>query len=168
MIVLGKVAAARGLHGEVRVFPFADDPLGWSQLPCWWIGREGDAVSLWRQTKLIKCQVHNDLLIAQLACATDRAAAEALRGFLVGAPRDALPATATDEYYWADLVGLEVINTRGQSLGRIVGLIETPANTVLRVGDGETAERLLPFVASVVLDVDLLQRRVGVDWEADW
>ncbi|MBK7955841.1 MAG: 16S rRNA processing protein RimM [Candidatus Accumulibacter sp.] len=168
MIVLGKVAAACGLHGEVRVFPYADDPLAWSRLPHWWIGQEGDAPPLWRQTRLIKCQVRNDLLIAQLACASDRTAAEAMRGVLVGAPRAALPPTRTDEYYWADLVGLEVINTREQSLGCILGLIETPANTVLRVADGEGAERLLPFVAAVVLDVDLVERRVRVDWEADW
>jgi 16S rRNA processing protein RimM len=72
----------------------------------------------------------------------------------------------TDEYYWADLLGLEVRNTREQSLGRILGLIETPANAVLRVGDGESATSdLLPFVAAVVLDVDLAERRVRVEWE---
>ena len=70
--------------------------------------------------------------------------------------------------YWTDLVGLEVVNTRDQPLGRILGLIDTPANTVFRVGDGQSAERLLPFVASVVLDVDLPARRVRVDWEIDW
>ena len=112
MIVLGKVAAASGLKGEVRVFPFADDPVAWSRMPFWWVGREGDAGPLWHQTKLTRCQVRNDLLIAQLACATDRTAAEALRGLLVGAPRDALPATDTDEYYWADLIGLEVFTSR--------------------------------------------------------
>jgi ribosomal 30S subunit maturation factor RimM len=58
-------------------------------------------------------------------------------------------------------------------LGRVLGLISTSANDVLRVGDeagseGQTNERLLPFVATVVLDVDLLERRLRVDWEADW
>lgn len=168
IVVLGKVAAACGLHGEVRVYPFADDPEAWSQLTHWWIGREGDAPGLWQRTKLIKCKARNDLLIAQLACAADRTAAEAMRDCLVGAPRAALPPTTTDEYYWADLVGLEVINTHDQSLGRIVGLIETPANTVLRVGDGEGDERLLPFVAVVVLEVDLTRRLVRVEWETDW
>jgi len=150
------------------VYAYADDPSSWSRLPHWWVGRDGDAPHLWRQTKLLKCQVRNDLLIAQMACASDRTAAEAMRGVLVGVPRALLPPTLTDEYYWADLVGLEVINTREHSLGRILGLIETPANAVLRVGDGECVERLLPFVAAVVLDVDLAERLVRVDWEADW
>jgi len=53
-------------------------------------------------------------------------------------------------------------------LGQVLGLIETSANDVLRVGDGSEKERLLPFVAAVVLDVDLSARRVRVDWEMDW
>jgi ribosomal 30S subunit maturation factor RimM len=48
IVVLGKVAAACGLQGEVRVYPFADDPLAWSRLPQWWLGREGEAPELWR------------------------------------------------------------------------------------------------------------------------
>lgn len=168
IIVLGKIVAACGLQGRMRVYPFADDPLSWSRLTHWWVGQEGDASNLWRQTKLLSCQFRNGLLLAQLACVADRTAAEAMSGALVGVPRAALPPTATDEYYWADLIGLEVRNTRGQSLGRILGLIETPANTVLRVGDGERGERLLPFVAAIVLDVDLAGRSVRVDWETDW
>ncbi len=168
VIVLGKIAAACGLHGELRVYPFADDPPRWAALPHWWVGREGEATDLWRQTRLLHCKVRNELLIARLACAADRTAAEAMRGLLVGVPRAALPPTDAGEYYWADLVGLEVINTRDQSLGRILGLLDTPANTVLRVGDGDSAERLLPFVAAVVLEVGLEAGRVRVEWEMDW
>jgi 16S rRNA processing protein RimM len=168
IIVLGRVAAAHGLHGEVRVYPFADDPLSWSRLPHWWTGREGDAPALWRQTRVLKCAVRNDLLITRLACAADRTAAEAMKGVLVGVPRAALPQTARGEYYWADLIGLDVVNTQQQPLGRVLGLLDTPANAVLRVGDGESSERLLPFVAAVVLDVDLVGRCVRVEWEVDW
>ena len=168
IIVLGKIVSACGLQGRMRVHPFADDPLSWSRLTHWWVGREGDAPNLWRQTKLLRCQLRNGLLLAELACLADRTAAEAMSGALVGVPRAALPPTAADEYYWADLVGLEVRNTCDQSLGRILGLIETPANTVLRVGDGESGERLLPFVAAIVLDVDISGRWVRVDWEKDW
>lgn len=106
--------------------------------------------------------------MATLAGISDRNASEAARGLLVGAPRAELPATTSGEYYWADLLGLEVVNTHDQPLGRVLGLIGTAANDVLRVGDGEGTERLLPFVAAVVLDVDVPGRRIRVDWEADW
>ena len=166
--MLGKIAGPHGLRGAVRVYPFADDPAAWSRLPCWWLGHEGDAPGLWRPTRLLNCDLRNDMLLAQLECVADRSAAEAVAGELVGVPHRALPPTASDEYYWADLLGLDVVNLHEQSLGRILGLIETPANTVLRVGDGQCAERLLPFVAAVVLDVDLGQKCVRVDWEVDW
>ena len=168
IVVLGKIVGPYGLRGAVRVHPFADDPEAWAKLSHWWVGREGDAPALWRQTKLVRCKMHNDSLIAELDCIPDRNASETMQGVLVGVPREALPATAKNEYYWADLIGLEVVNTRDQVLGPVLGLIETPGNDVLRIGDGEGVERLLPFVAAVVLDVDLAARRIRVDWETDW
>lgn len=168
IVVLGKIVGPYGLHGAVKVHPFADDPLAWAKLPFWWVGQEGRAPGLWRQTQLVRCKVRGDVLIAELECLPDRSASETAKGMLVGVPRAALPPVAKDEYYWADLVGLQVFNTRDQPLGQVLGLIETPASDVLRVDDGEGQERLLPFVAAVVLDVDLIERRMRVDWEADW
>jgi len=82
-------------------------------------------------------------------------------------PRAALPAPAPGEFYWADLVGLEVVNAAGEALGRVQGVFSTGANDVLRVGAGK-GERLLPFVAAVVKKVDLAARRIEVDWGLDW
>ena len=113
--------------------------------------------------------MQGEVLLAELECLADRDAAEGAKGLLVGVPRAAMPPTAEGEYYWADLIGLSVVNTRGEPLGEVLGLIETPVNPVLRVGVAEAKEeRLLPFVAAVVLDVDLTARRIRVDWEADW
>lgn len=168
IVVLGKIVGPYGLSGAVKVFPFADDPLAWAKLPYWWLGSEGDEPAQWRQTSLVRCKAHGELLIAELECLPDRNASERAKGFFVGVPRSELPPVAKDEYYWADLIGLDVVNTHDQSLGQVLGLIETSANDVLRVGDGESGERLLPFVAAVVLEVDLSTRRVRVDWEADW
>jgi 16S rRNA processing protein RimM len=168
MVVLGKIVGPHGLRGAVKVHPFADDPSVWAKLQQWWVGREDDAPELWRVTRLLRCRVQADHLVAELACFSDRNESEAAHGLFVGVPRVALPPAAKNEYYWADLIGLEVINGRSEVLGRVIGLIETPANDVLRVGDGVGPERLLPFVATVVLDVDLTARSMRVEWEADW
>lgn len=168
LVVLGEIGAAYGVRGAVYVRPFADDPAAWSSLPQWWLGRDSDDRSGWRRAVLRKCTLHGDRLLAELDGVLDRTAAEALRGLLVGVSRQALPPTEDGEYYWADLLGLDVFNIREEPLGRVLGLIETPANAVLRVGDGVGAERLLPFVGAVVLDVDLAGRRLRVDWEVDW
>ena len=167
-VVLGKIVDAYGLRGAIKVLPFADDPLGWSKLPHWWVGKEEGRPEAWQQTRLLKCKVHGDVLVAELEALHDRNASEAVRGMLVGVPRTAMPAVGKDEYYWADLIGMQVVNAHDQVLGRVLGLIDTSANDVLRVGDKDGAERLLPFVASVVLDVDMNERRIRVDWEADW
>ena len=156
------------MRGAVHVHPFADDPAAWARMKYWWLGREGEAPERWQPQRLIRFRAHGDSWVAQFAGVDDRNAAEASTGLLIGAPREALPATAENEYYWADLIGLEVVNTKDQPLGRVLGLIETAANDVLRVGNGEGHEQLLPFVAAVVLDVDLTARRVRVEWEADW
>jgi 16S rRNA processing protein RimM len=168
MVVLGKIVGPYGLRGAVKIHPFADDPQAWSRLSHWWLGRDGEAPNLWRQTQLLRCKEHNDSLIAELECVPDRDTSESMKGVLVGVPRALLPPPAKDEFYWADLIGLDVINTHEQSLGRVLGLIETSAHDVLRVGEAEGAERLLPFVAAVVLEVDVAAKYIRVDWEADW
>jgi len=168
LVVLGRVGAAYGVRGAVHVQPFADDPAAWSDLPQWWLGRDAGEPQEWRSFRLRRCMLRGDRLLACLDGVSDRTAAEALRGLLVGVSRQALPPTANDEYYWGDLIGLKVINTRGAPLGRVLGLLETPANAVLRVGDGVGEERLLPFVGAVVLEVDLAGCCLRVDWEADW
>ena len=168
MVVLGKIVAPYGLQGAVKIHPFADDPRAWSKLPQWWLGKEDADPASWQPTKLIRCKLRDDVLVAELECLPDRNASEAAKGMLIGVPHDGLPPTGENEYYWADLIGLEVFNRRDQWLGRVLGLIETSANDVLRISDGGDKERLLPFVAAVVLEVDLSARRIRVDWETDW
>ena len=169
IVVLGKIVDAYGLRGAVKLHLFADDPSAWASMPYWWLGNESDPPQQWRKVKLDKCRVQSGFLVATLdGVPPDRNAAELMRGLLVGAPRSAFPATRVGEYYWADLVGLEVVNVQGQCLGKVLGLIETAANDVLRVGGSESKERLLPFVAAVVLEVDLSARRMCVDWGLDW
>ena len=147
------------------MYAFADDPLAWGSMPVWWVGKEGGP---WRECGLKGLKEHGEGLVALLDGVPDRTAAETMRGFLVGAPRAALPKTEDDEFYWADLIGLEVINTVGERLGRVAGLIETGANAVLRVVGDDGGERLLPFVAAVVLAVEKEAGLIRVEWGSDW
>ncbi|MDX9706445.1 MAG: ribosome maturation factor RimM [Azospira sp.] len=167
-IVLGKIVGAYGVQGWVRVHPFADDPRAWGKLPTWRLGQEDAPPEAWREVEILRSRVHLGALVAQLAGVADRSAAEALKGFLVGVPREALPPAGEDEYYWDDLVGLEVVNVRGERLGEVTSLLETGANDVLCVRADDGKELLLPFVGAVVLDVDLAQKRLRVEWETDW
>jgi 16S rRNA processing protein RimM len=165
VVVLGRLADPYGIRGWVRLHAFGDDPLAWAEMPVWWISRDGTD---WQEKKLKNLRVHGDGLVVLLEGIADRSGAEALKGLLVGAPRQSLPATDEDEYYWADLIGLEVVNTAGESLGKVESLIETGANDVLSVVADDGTKRLLPFVAAVVLAVEKEEGRLRVEWGRDW
>lgn len=167
MIVLGRVAAPFGVGGWVKVHPFGDDPLSWKKMPQWWFGTDPDG-EVWVPYTLKDCKAHGKGgVIATFDEVPDRNGAEAVTGYYIAAPREALPKPDKDEYYWADLVGLEVRNTAGVVLGTVSGLLSTGAHDVLQVQDGDT-ERLIPFVASYVLAVDMASRSIQVEWETDW
>ena len=165
IVVLGRLADPYGIQGWLWLYPFGDDPLSWADMPVWWIAREGEP---WRECRLKSLKAHSNGVVVLLDGVADRTTAESMKGVLVGAPREALPTTDEDEFYWADLVGLEVVNAADERLGKVAGLIETGANAVLRVVGEDGTERLLPFVAAVVLAVEKDAGLIRVEWGSDW
>lgn len=139
--------------------------MAWAKMSKLWLGSEGGP---WREVGLKDLKIHGNGLVVLLEDVPDRNAAEALKGVLIGAPREVLPATDADEYYWADLIGLAVVNAAGEKLGKVAGLLETGANDVLRVVADDQSERLLPFVEAVVLAVDKEAGVIRVEWGLDW
>jgi len=160
---MGRVGAPFGVKGWVKITPFTESPAALVRYRRVWIGRQDE----WREVAVEEAAVHGTSVVARLAGCDDRDAAARLRGAELAVPRAALPAAAPGEYYWADLVGLDVVNAAGEPLGKVQGLFSTGANDVMRVGEGKT-ERLLPFVATVVRKVDLAAHRIEVDWGLDW
>jgi 16S rRNA processing protein RimM len=168
VIVLGRIVAPFGVHGWVKIHAFGDDPDSWRHIKEWWLGREADG-SEWRRLELQELKAHGKAWVARFAGIDGRSGAEGLEGLFVAAPREALPKPGRDEYYWADLVGLQVDNLQGDRLGTVSQLIDTGANAVLVVARQEDgAEQLLPFVAQVVKEVDVRGGCIRVDWGKDW
>jgi 16S rRNA processing protein RimM len=162
MVVMGRVTVPFGVRGWVNVQPDTEVLDGLFDYPVWWIQAE----SGWRELKLEDAKVHGDHLVAKLEGIDDRDQAFRLKGRLIAVPREQLPEPEANEYYWSDLVGLTVRNTQGIELGQVKELFETGANDVIVV-HGER-ERLIPFVGQVVLEVDLLNRAMTVDWDAEF
>ena len=120
----------------------------------------------WQEATVAEGQRHGKTVIVRIEGYDDRDQAAGLVGTEIGVPRDALPETGSDQYYWSDLEGLRVIHRDGSELGRVDYLLETGANDVMVV-KGET-EHLIPFVMDkVVLGVDLANGEIRVDWEWD-
>jgi 16S rRNA processing protein RimM len=156
---MGRVAGAYGVRGWIRVK--ADDPEDLSGQAQWWVSGV--------QRSVEQCKLHSGALLAKLAGIDDRGQAQALSGATVELPQSALPALEPGQFYWAELVGLEVVNESGVVLGRVKALFSNGAHDVmeLEASDGG-AGRLLPWVPSVVDAVDLERGRIEVQWGADW
>ncbi len=164
MVIMGRIAAAQGIRGWVKIQPYTEYLDGLLDYKSWWIGHEHGP---WREVEVQQCEVHNKTLAAQLPDCPDRTTAEKLKGLLIAVPRSSLPQQAGDEYYWSDLIGLEVVNEAGVRLGTVANLLETGANQVLSV-KGEGGEILIPFGASASRQGDVKNRTIRVDWSADY
>lgn len=161
---MGRVASAFGIRGWVKVQPFSEYVDGLLDYKTWYLGHENGP---WREVAVSQCEAHAKTLAAQLSECTDRNEAEKLKGLLVAVPRSSLPQQQADEYYWADLIGLAVVNEAGEKLGTVAELLETGANDVLVVR-GNGPEILIPFLSSVIGQVDMAERTIHVAWSADY
>jgi len=163
VVRLGKIVGAFGVKGWVKVESFTSERLAIFDYKPWliWLGNK------WCTQTVLNGRDQGKGLIAHLQGIDDRDEAQALAGCPVGVYRDQLPTLTAGEYYWLDLIGLEVITVDAVSLGKISYLLETGANDVMVV-QGER-ERWLPWLLdSVVKKVDLDKRVVHVDWDPEF
>lgn len=159
---MGRVVAPYGVQGWIKVQPFTQERKGLLGYAQWQVGHEG----AWRSWPVVEARVHGAAVVAKLAGIDDREQAAAFQGQRIAVARSEFPPAASKEYYWADLVGLQVVNAEGIVLGKVVQLFETGANDVLVV-EGDR-ERLIPFVEGVIRSVDLPGKLVTVDWGVDY
>jgi 16S rRNA processing protein RimM len=174
-VEVGAIVDAYGLKGWVKIAAHASAGQGGDalmQASRWWLAKGRERKS----ARIVQAKTHGGHIVAHLADLADRDHALALRGYQVHVRRSDFPALGEDEFYWVDLVGLEVVNEVGVPLGHVVDLIDNGAHSVLRVGyasageDGRPAtdERLIPFVGVYVKTVDRAAKRIVVDWQADY
>jgi 16S rRNA processing protein RimM len=159
---MGRVSGPFGIKGWVKLQPFTEAPENLLTYPTWWVGAEGR----WLESRVEEAHVQGGSVVAKMAGCEDRDAAALYRGKDVAIPRDAFPQPAANEFYWADLVGLKVVNEQGEHLGEVRELLETGSNDVLVV-EGER-ERLVPFTEAVVKQVDIVGGVIRVEWGSDF
>ncbi|MCU0816814.1 MAG: ribosome maturation factor RimM [Cypionkella sp.] len=160
-IVVGSIAGAFGVQGEVRLKSFCADPEAIADYAPLYT-EDGRSFTL-RLTRPVA-----GALGARLSGVTTKEQADALRGTLLYADRARLPNLPDDEFYHADLIGLDVVDTGGKALGTIRAIHNHGAGDILEIlGQGQRQPLLLPFTLAVVPTVDLAARRVVVDLPED-
>jgi len=162
-IVIGKVGGPFGVKGWIKLLSWTDPREEIADYSPWQL-KQGEG---WKEWKVAEFRPHGKGLAARLVGLDDRDQAAALMGADIAVWRDQLGEPEPGQYYWADLVGLEVRHAGGQGFGKVDGLMATGANDVLVV-KGER-ERLIPFVqGQVIKRVDLDAGIITVDWDPDF
>lgn len=174
-IEVGRVIDAWGIKGWIKVQPYATDPQALFSSRRWFLQPPDlprpATKPVPRLLRITAARDHGDGLVAQAQEVPDRSAAEALKGARIFVSRASFPTADEGEYYWVDLLGLAVVNRQGEALGRVADLMDTGAHSVLRVVDDTTdppTERLIPFVAAYVDQVETAAGRILVDWGLDY
>ena len=173
-VEVGRIADAWGIKGWFKVLPYSADPEAlfsskrWFLLPSEKGAKTFDGVG---RLNIKEAKTHSGTVVASAHAVDDRTAADALRGARIFVAKSSFPTPQKDEYYWVDLIGLTVVNREGLLLGQVRELLSTGPQTVLVIDDeaeGQPLQRMIPFVAVYVDDVDLVARRILVDWQPDY
>ncbi len=173
-IEVGRILDARGIKGWFKVLPYSADPEALFSSRQWFLQPTEKGVKTFHGVILLKIKevkTHSDTVVANALAIDDRNSADALKGARIFISRSSFPATQHNEYYWVDLIGLEVINREGVSLGRVRDLLTTGPQSVLvieKTPETPAAQIMIPFVAVYIDDVDLSERRILVDWQPDY
>ncbi len=190
-IEVGRIADAWGIKGWFKVLPHSASPEALFSSKRWFLlpsdrsvggtqsptAKSAVASGVAAKPVLLKikeAKEHADTVVASSLDVQDRNQAEALKGARIFVPRSSFPTAGVDEYYWVDLLGLDVVNREGVALGQVKDLMSTGPQTVLvlsQVSDEvgkPPVERMIPFVSAFVDQVDLPGRRITVDWQLDY
>ncbi|MBH1958244.1 MAG: ribosome maturation factor RimM [Burkholderiales bacterium] len=180
---VGRILDAWGVKGWVKILPHSTHPEAIFSAKTWYLqapdAKFRPGFSLFSGTvslKVDEAKIHSGAVVAKFSGLDDRDAAEALRGARIFLSRSSFPAASADEYYWVDLIGLNVVNREGLTLGCVRDLMATGPHSVLCVeyastqedGAAITAERMIPFVAAYVDKVDIAGKCITVDWQPDY
>ncbi len=156
LIVVGRVGSPYGVRGWLRITSYTDPPDNIGQYQPWHM--PGGVF------KPLGFKPHQNGFVTQLAGIDDRDAAAKLAGQHISIDPAQLAPTQEDEFYWRDLMGLQVTGPGGEAYGVVQQLLETGVHDVLVVATPDGAEVLVPFVRKFVQRVDIKEKNIIVDW----
>ncbi|KQP17941.1 ribosome maturation factor RimM [Pseudorhodoferax sp. Leaf267] len=178
-IEIARIAGAWGVKGWLKIQPYSAQPEALFSSKRWYLQPPEKGPQPFAGTLLLRvreAREHGGGVVASIDGIDDKDAADALKASRLFVSRTSFPTADQDEYYWVDLIGLDVVNREGVALGTVRELLATGPQTVLvldaseATADGatKTVERMIPFVSAFVDGVDLPARRITVDWQPDY
>jgi 16S rRNA processing protein RimM len=160
-ICIARIGAPHGVRGAVKLWTFTEDPLAVKHYGT--LSTKDGA----RQFEVTHARTAKDHLVATLKGVATREDAERLNGIELYIAREKLPATDTDEYYHADLIGLAAVNAANEPIGRVTAIHNFGAGDIIEIAPPHGTTMLLPFTNAVVPSVDLAGGRVVIELPAE-
>lgn len=167
-VTLGRIVGVFGIKGWIKAQSYTRPIENLLQYRRWWLTAEQAY-----EARVVEARAHGNVVVAALTDAAgtpiaDRDLAAALVGAEIQVERAALPALPEGQFYWVDLIGLQVRSTSGAVLGTVTELMDNGAQDVLIVADGDV-QRLIPFVRGpIIQSVDLQGGVIVAEWEPDY
>ena len=158
-LLMGRIGAAHGIKGEVRIQSFTEDPMALAGYGPLATGKPGLTV------EIEAARIADKMLVARLKGVTDRTAAETLNGIELFVERERLPPTDDDDdFYHADLVGLEARLTDGSVIGQVSAVPNYGAGDLLEVRNPRSGDTFLyPFTKAAVPEVHVKAGYLVID-----
>jgi 16S rRNA processing protein RimM len=169
------VRGAYGVRGWVKIVPYSPSAEVLRSTRRWWLLGPGPSLEI--HVSAVRRQGAE--LVAKWDGCDSPEAAEALKGTSIAVARRDFPQLPGQEYYWVDLIGLQVINRSGRKLGVVKGLRTSAAHDLLEIEpppegieakgtQAKGTEILVPVVGDFVDDIDLDAGTIRVNWEPEW
>ncbi|MCR6733769.1 MAG: ribosome maturation factor RimM [Afipia sp.] len=155
-ICVARIGAAHGVRGEVKLWPFTEDPM--AVIDYGPLSSKDGA----RQFEVVRARIAKDHLVAVLKGIATREDAERVNGIELYIARDKLPPAEAGEYYHADLIGLRAIDDAGAAIGKVLALHNFGAGDIIEIAPPSGPTLLLPFTDAVVPTVDLAEGHVVI------
>lgn len=154
-VTIGRVGAAQGIHGEMRIIPLTDFPERFAEMKEVMVGDE--------LLHIESCRYHKQFVLLKFREYPVREDAMQLTGRLLTVAREEAAPLAEGEFYTFDIIGLSVFDMEGTLRGKVVEVLRTGANDVYQVRAEDGRELLVPALKSVVKDIDLARGCMIVD-----
>lgn len=161
-VLMAKIGAAHGIRGEVRVKPFGDDPLSFTDYGVL-TTRDGN-----RSFEVQNARVQKTVVITKFKEITDRNQAEELNGVELFIDRNQLPDPEEDEFYYSDLNGLSVRDPAGDMLGKVVAVQDFGAGDLLEIRPTRGKTYYIPFTKDFVPEIRVADGNITVDLPEDY
>ncbi len=163
LVVLGRVSGTFGIKGWVRVFSETAPREGIARYKPVFLEQSGE----WKPFYIEAVRIHGPGVVLKFVGVDNQDEALTILHCSIAVCRLQLPPPLPGEYYWIDLQGLRVVTLDDTVLGTVDRLFETGANDVIVVSGDK--ERLIPFIkGDVVVEIDLENRFLRVDWDPDF